>query len=105
MGPPNAERRPPTRDAASRKISPTKDHPHQQDTAIVPGIRLVASGDSRYDRVLVRHCSLCGNPHLHILFEVGAAAIDRAPACRRHATYTVEIVDVLPSAAERGRAA
>jgi hypothetical protein len=87
--------------AATRKISPSKDHPHQQDTAIVPGIRLVASGHSRFDRILVRRCVLCGNPHLHILFETAATAIERAPTCRRHSTYRVEIVDVLPSTPAR----
>jgi hypothetical protein len=68
MGPPNAERRPPTRDAASRKIIPTKDHPHHDGTALprVPARFYGPNGRRGLGLLLVTRCPFgCGGVHVH----------------------------------------
>jgi hypothetical protein len=47
------------------------------------------------DRGLVR-CPLCSFSHWHVAFE-GATSHERSPACRPSATYTVQVVRVVPA--------
>lgn len=95
---------------AATHISP-HDRTEQPDrttpdtTPVVFGTRLLASGDAHYDRILVRRCVWCSHPHIHILFEHGAQVIERAPACAKHRTYSVEITDVVPAVPGRSRGA
>lgn len=82
--------------------TPSQPEPTASEVhAVVSGVRLVARGGSRYDRIMVRRCCFCGYPHWHIGFEHGAQSIQRAPACSRSRLYTVRITSELPTAAER----
>jgi hypothetical protein len=98
--------------AATQKISApiTKHDPQKDRTAttqvlVAFATRFLAAGDTTLDWVVVRKCPLCGHAHKHILFEIGASTIERAPACARHRSYLVTVTDVVPSAAERRRSA
>lgn len=87
--------------AAATKLQDHTDPTAGVASAVVFGTRLLAAGDACYDRILVRRCCWCGHAHLHIAFEGRKASIERAPSCAKHRTYVVEIVDVVPTAAER----
>lgn len=98
--------------ATTHKIAaPTKAQDPSNPTAataqmpVAFATRYLAAGEATLDWAVVRHCPLCGFSHRHVIFETGAAEIERAPGCARHRVYTVQIVDIVPTAPERRRAA
>lgn len=114
MPPPNARAAGPgtTPDTAAttHKIAaPTKaQHPDRTATVqmlVAFATRYLAAGGASLDWAVVRRCPFCGSAHRHVIFEANASTIERAPGCARHRVYTVQITDVVPSAADRGRRA
>jgi ribosomal protein L37E len=83
-----------------------QDHPDRTaglDLVVVFGTEHLPSGDAHFPRIEVA-CKRCGFTHFHIKYEVDASTIVRSPACARHTEYTIEIVNVKPTAVERRRA-
>ena len=72
---------------------------------MVAALLLLATGGALFDRLLVRRCCWCGHAHLHYL-PAGSAtstSIERAPRCRPHRRYLIEVTDVLPAAVVAGQ--
>ena len=72
-------------------------------SAVVAAVLLLAAGGALFDRLLVRRCCWCQHAHLHYLpVGAGRSSVERAPRCRPHRRYLVEITDVLPVALVSG---
>jgi ribosomal protein L37E len=112
MSPRNASGAAPALGDATSRIRPTtpqQDDQRAQSTAsidpvVVFGTEHLPSGNAQFPRVEVT-CRRCGFTHFHIKYEVDASTIVRSPACARHTEYTIEIVNVKPTAVERRRGA
>lgn len=85
--------------AATKRIShekPTATGGHK--TVVAEAIRYVAAGEAQFDQLQVQRCPFCSYSHRHVAFETGTDVYERSPGCRRHVTYLVQVVRVVPLA-------